>query len=212
MKPEETKLLRSLVSRRSEKYVYDILYDYFYLHLKQKAAIVHGEGEHGLDVVIRVDSGKDIIGKDNYILIQAKTGKLTLSKCRKILYQVFELPYHPISHREYKDATLSRRILLVVTGSVTKEADDAISEFNSHHEAKIEVWTLDDLIGMIGDTSVGRDLFDQVCESVEATNGHPSRPFELARAANEHPRRLNLAKVMTKVGNYDTGVIQVHSP
>ncbi len=150
--------LKSLVSRLTEPEVWNLLRAYFHIHLNHKADIVHGTGEHGNDVVVHVNSKMDILGKGYYILIQAKKGNLTLAKWRKILFQLLELPYFTIPHHEYRDRNLARRILLVVTGSIDTETRESIAEFNSCHDATIDVWALDDLVEKINGTKIAREL------------------------------------------------------
>jgi len=123
-----------------------LLVEFFIVSRGVRAAVVHGTGEHGVDVLAYVDPTKDFLHKGYNVLIQAKRGNVTLSRWRnEVLGPLYEATYYPVSHHYYAE-NHARRVWLVLTGSLTPEASNSIRVFNACHDVTIEVLELDELI------------------------------------------------------------------
>jgi hypothetical protein len=161
MEAARTKRLKEYIQALQEKDVWTLLQEYF-LYRRIMASKVHAPGEHGMDVVVYINDREDLLGKGYNILIQAKTGKLTLDGWRKdILYQMLETPYYSIPHPNYQQQ-LARRVLLVITDTATPEARDSIIEFNKKHEVVIELWEIDDLLRHFDESGFNRVKLEEI--------------------------------------------------
>jgi len=161
MNPADANRLRNHIRSLNEEAVWSLLLEFF-MHQDINAAKVHATGEHGMDVVAFVDSGKDVLGKGYNVLIQAKKGRLGLDRWRKeVLYQLLEAPYYDIPHANYSDH-LARRVLLIVTDTATPEAQDSIKLFNRKHDITVELWELDDLIRRFDSTGFAKRKLEQI--------------------------------------------------
>jgi hypothetical protein len=161
MEPEAFQRFREYLTILKERQVWDLLVEFF-IYRGIHADIVHGVGEHGMDVVARVNAQKDFLQKGYYIVTQAKTGKLDIDGCRDVLRQIIEASYYRITHPNYADCLLPRRIVLVVVGEVTEQARNSIIEYNLKHDVKIEVFALNDLIKLFADTGFAAIKWEQV--------------------------------------------------
>jgi len=145
MRLAEINRLKSYLEAISERELWAVITEYFQ-DLKIQAAIVHSPSEHGMDVVAFVPENLSIIGRGYNILVQAKSGNLTLDKWRKdVLFQLLETPYYRIDHPSF-NSTHPRRIILILSGTATAQARDSIGEFNSKHQFKVELIEINDLI------------------------------------------------------------------
>lgn len=161
MGPAEINRLKEYIEALKERELWALMVEYFQYH-QVRAAIVHNPSEHGMDVVAFVPEQLGIIGRGYNILVQAKSGKLTLDKWRKeVLYQLLETPYYRIDHPNY-DSALPRRILLIVAGSATQQARDSIGEYNLKHEIKVELIDLDDIIYYLGKSGFAKLKLEQI--------------------------------------------------
>jgi hypothetical protein len=161
MEPEEIQKLKEHITSLAERELWALMVEFF-LHQQVRAEIVHNPSEHGIDVVAFVPENQDIIGDGYYLLVQAKKGDLSLDKWRKeVLYQLLETPYYPLSHPRFK-AVLPRRIFLVVTGNATQQAKESISEFNNHHDIKIELLDINELLLTFDKTGFAKSKLQQI--------------------------------------------------
>lgn len=161
MEPAALQQLRAYLESLEERQVWSLLVEYF-VYQGIQAAIVHGTGEHGMDVVAYVNQEKDFLRRGYNIIAQAKTGKLDLDTWRKdVLFQILEMPYYRIPHQDYVDH-LPRRVVLVVTGEITYEARNSIEEFNKKHDVTIEAFELTDLIRLFDRTGFATCKLEQI--------------------------------------------------
>ena len=161
MDPTSQNTLKSYLESLEEDDLWYLLVEFF-TFMGIKADVVHSTGEHGIDVIAFISQYDDLMGKGHNILIQAKKGKLTLDKWRKqILYQILEMPYYRIPHRDYIDH-LARRVLLVVSGEVTLETRNSIDEFNKKHDVTIEYWGENDLIRVFDRSGFADKKLEQI--------------------------------------------------
>lgn len=134
----------------------------FCMHQGARAGIVHGTGEHGIDVLAYVDSTRDRVGKGYNVLIQVKKGDLSLTRWRnEVLGQLFEATYYPVSHQLYTE-NHARRVVLVVIGAATGEVRNSIRMFNIRHEVTLEVYELEELIQVFEETGFASSLLDRI--------------------------------------------------
>lgn len=145
MHPREINAFREHLGSLTERELWQLLVDYFVEDRQTHATIVNSPSEHGMDVVARVEPRDDFLGQGYYILIQAKTGNLTMGAWRKALYQLLEVPCFPIPATGYDDPDRPRRILLVVTGTITPEAHRSVRQFNRHHRVPVRALDLNEL-------------------------------------------------------------------
>jgi hypothetical protein len=145
MRSVERAYLKSYIEDLSEDDLWDDLINYFYGCRGLETHTMHAAGEHGMDLVVKVDPETDVLGVGYIIVVQAKTGRLTLGGWRKVLRQLLEAPYYRIPYSRYAPS-LARRLLLVVSGLVTEHARNGIDEFNNKHDFKVELWEIDELI------------------------------------------------------------------
>jgi hypothetical protein len=138
--------LESHISGLKEDELWDLLKKFFKYHLKLDTYHRHSPSEHGMDLVVKVDRGRDLLGTGYVVVIQAKAGKLRLGDWRKVLAQLLEAPYFRIPRPQVFDQCLARRLLLVISGSPTPEAQEGIDEFNKKHDFKVEVWEIEKII------------------------------------------------------------------
>ncbi len=138
--------VRDYLAGLEETRFWALLVEYLSDARQIRAHVVHGPGEHGMDVVAYVHEAEDFLNRGYYVVIQAKTGDLNLDDWRKVLYQLLEVPYFPIPCNGYDDPGLPRRVLVAVTGSITAEARESIKQYNIFHRIKVETLEGNDLM------------------------------------------------------------------
>ena len=163
MDPATLARLRSHLKSLNEDALRALILE-FYICQGVAAAIVHGTGEHGIDVLAHVDRDKDFLGRGYNLLVQVKKGDLTLPRWRdKVLGQLGEAAYYRPSHHLYMERH-GRRLILLVAGSTTGPARDSIHQFNTQHEVVVEIWELDQLITLFDEAGFASSLLERITE------------------------------------------------
>lgn len=136
----------------SENDLRTLVKNFFRLKFSFGAAIVHGPGEHGADIIAGVGPNDDPIAKEQLFLIQVKRGDVGLSQWRKGLCgQMAEL-YHRTTTIPGLNDQAPRRLLLIASGDIKPEALDAINEWNAKMPLPVET---------IDNQHLGKMLHDQ---------------------------------------------------
>jgi hypothetical protein len=127
--------IRKLLKNYSEKEIGD-------------SAILHGIGEHGIDVVTFVREINDPVGLRQVLLFQAKTKKITLGDWRKNLAgQLSEMYFRTISALNINENS-PRRIILVYN-EMNSFAHEAVSDWNRKMPVPVELMSLNALANVL---------------------------------------------------------------
>ena len=164
MSLDEDSFIYNHLEKLNETELREIIVNFFISngHATTRAHVIHGSCEHGIDIVVNVSPDNDLLGRGFNVIIQTKTGKLTLDNWRKnVLCQLLETLYYDINHPNYHD-DLSRRILLIVSGSVTEQARNSIKQYNRKHPIPIDLWEIGDIIIQFNKTKFSNEILKTI--------------------------------------------------
>jgi Restriction endonuclease len=139
----EVYLLQNEIIKLSEDQFRRVIIDFF-----QKCGFNvkdhHGSRELGADIIVLLKEKDDILLRGQILFIQVKVGVINSNKWRtEISNQLHALrDRHP--HIPNVNSSLSRRIVLITTGKLTKDVNDYIDGYNLKNDVPIEVFSEQD--------------------------------------------------------------------
>ncbi len=121
----------------------------YFREIKHLVYHTHGPGEHGADVIMYLPPSEDFLGRGEIVFIQIKQGDIALPEWhRKLNGQLTEL--YCRNHRFPNiSRELSRRIVLITSGSIKPEVVTAINDWNERLPIPIEFFDGRQMANMI---------------------------------------------------------------
>lgn len=111
---------------------------------------LHGGGEHGKDTVATVDKLNDPLGRSQVLLIQVKSGDISLTdwinRISGQMLAAFCTPENDFPRETSRDNP--RRLILITNGELKPEAFKAIQEWNRTIPIPVEVFDIWGIISL----------------------------------------------------------------
>ncbi len=174
LSPGDRKRLTQYLSNLKEKELQDEIAQFF-VESETRCQVIHGGGEHGIDLIAHVDERRDPMGTGYNILVQVKRGDVSQNDFHELLGQLVEGTYFPFSQSPF-DPQNARRVVLICSGNLTNEASLSIQQFNLHHGVTLECFDLDSLIELFVKKGYADNILDRITEIGSAPDAIPYQP------------------------------------
>lgn len=138
------------IQRLSECKLRILLVNFFHKAFGAEADLYHSTVEYGADIIVSIKDEDDILGLEQALMIQVKSGEVTHREWKKNLCtQMAELYYRRYDMPNSSKLSPRRIIILVTNGSIQAHAKTAIDSWNSKLPIPVEVldgWRLSKLL------------------------------------------------------------------